>query len=1370
MAKTLTNEEIKRKKLLATYRRLLPAQSWMMQLLSVIYEATPVKDISRCAARCGRSATDVNQLIEDLIKLELIEATDNGIRAIPLLREPIIRAMIPGSSFHTLIAAVRETLWRNTGWTEREIITYEQAIARLRLAFYQRNTRSFYEMLEHTTRLFPVEVAQKHPLTIICHPIDRQFMNTLPPKLLLESTVTILANATKNLEVADGAFNILKNFAKSKPEISAPSVYLFPHWIYRGRPAAAKKLLKNISGNEEFALQGIAEFISGKYVKAKECFDHTLDNWEGKPPALVGVFICLSLLKENNITDAYYLSTDLSAKSDSPLSGALLALQWFCTRQEDQLHLETPPLPDKANPLVKLIVWLVLYWEGLLDYKLYSQEIGEFFEQSRKNGYNWFAAESAEILARIEKDNLIWAARLANVRKSVKSTPLVELFKAKETWQRPLAALLKLPAELQSGDSTSGESRLAWNMSYNDEIDICELYPIEQRLNTNGTWSKGRKISLQKLFEERDSMSFLSKQDLEICAAISPVHYTHGRGAKPAYELDYDRALPALVAHPLVFLEGSKNIRLEITAAEPELIAVKNKGKLHIRLEPEITEDMTVTLTRNAFTRIQVTKINPSHQKLAKVLGKSGLIIPEEGFTDAQKAIEELSSLVTVQTDLAVGTNETEIIDSDLRPRIHIMPAGTGLRMEILYRPFGKEGGYYRPGIGAQTIVADFSGKRKLTTRNLSREIEETEKIIKACRTLEHVEEQNGIWDIEDAIDCLELLVELQEAAKNAIIEWPQGGQVSIRGKSDANNLGIRVEKKNDWFAVSGKIQVDEELVIDMKRLIELTRHSKGRFVPLGDDKYLALTENFRKRIEEIASYSDVTDDEIRMHPLAALTLEELSNEAGEFKADIEWKKQVGKLKSPEEFKPPKNLQTELREYQLEGFQWLSTLADWKVGACLADDMGLGKTVQALSLLLSRGKGGPGLVIAPTSVCFNWINETIKFTPALHPQMFGIDDREKMVEEAEKFDLIICSYAMLQQEADLITSKKWHTVILDEAQAIKNSATKRSQAAMALNSDFRMVTTGTPLENHLGELWNIFRFLNPGLLGSNKRFNQRFAIPIEKDGNFDAKARLKKLIRPFILRRNKSQVLDELPARTEITKLITMSAEESAFYEALRTKALEDIENARENTGRKNDGIQILAEIMRLRRACCNPVLVKEDSDIASSKLQEFGEITEELIENNHKALVFSQFVDHLHIIRDYIAERGWSYQYLDGSTPAKKRKKLVEDFQDGEGDFFLISLKAGGQGLNLTAADYVIHMDPWWNPAVEDQASDRAHRIGQTRPVTIYRLVTNGTIEEKIIELHKHKRNLAKDLLDGSDIGGKMSADELLNLIRNNK
>ena len=360
--------------------------------------------------------------------------------------------------------------------------------------------------------------------------------------------------------------------------------------------------------------------------------------------------------------------------------------------------------------------------------------------------------------------------------------------------------------------------------------------------------------------------------------------------------------------------------------------------------------------------------------------------------------------------------------------------------------------------------------------------------------------------------------------------------------------------------------------------------------------------------------------------------------------------------------------------------------------------------------------------------------------------------------------MVVTSYGLLQTDAKVFARQHWHTVVLDEAQVIKNAATKRSQAAMALEADFRMIATGTPVENHLGELWNLFRFINPGLLGSKEQFNDRFALPVEK-GNQQAKQLLKKLIQPFILRRTKTQVLTELPPRTEITLQVELSDEERHVYEALRQEALEKLASSGE--GADGSSLKVLTEITRLRRFCCHPSLVLRQQEMQGSKLQVFSDTLTEILDNRHKVLVFSQFVDHLALVREVLEQRDIAYQYLDGSTPPVERKRRVDAFQSGEGDVFLISLKAGGTGLNLTAADYVIHLDPWWNPAVEDQASDRAHRMGQQKPVTIYRLVTSNTIEEKILALHAQKRDLADSLLEGGDASARLDANALLQLLK---
>src|SRR5438067_187793 len=353
-----------------------------------------------------------------------------------------------------------------------------------------------------------------------------------------------------------------------------------------------------------------------------------------------------------------------------------------------------------------------------------------------------------------------------------------------------------------------------------------------------------------------------------------------------------------------------------------------------------------------------------------------------------------------------------------------------------------------------------------------------------------------------------------------------------------------------------------------------LARVREDRFIALGDNQFLALTHELHRRLMDLSAYSDADEEALRFHPLASFALEELALEAGEVDADAAWRKHLKHMQANADYRPqlPSTLQAELRDYQVEGFEWLARLAHWGVGACLADDMGLGKTLQALALILARAPGGPTLVVAPTSVATNWLAEAERFAPTLRVKLFGPGDREAMLKDAGAFDVIVASYGLLQLEASLFEGVRWHTIVLDEAQAIKNAHTRRSQAVMALRGDFKMVATGTPLENHLGELWNLFRFINPGLLGTADQFQLRFSGPIEKASDkraeLAARTRLRRLTQPFILRRTKAQVLSELPPRTEIVLPVELSQEEQALYESLRRDALERIANLESQEGR----------------------------------------------------------------------------------------------------------------------------------------------------------------------------------------------------------
>jgi SNF2 family DNA or RNA helicase len=552
-----------------------------------------------------------------------------------------------------------------------------------------------------------------------------------------------------------------------------------------------------------------------------------------------------------------------------------------------------------------------------------------------------------------------------------------------------------------------------------------------------------------------------------------------------------------------------------------------------------------------------------------------------------------------------------------------------------------------------------------------------------------------------------------------------------------------------------------------------LLREARGsRYVALGEGEYLALADQLRQRLAELDALAQADGAKLKVAATAAAWLADAAPELGA-KGDAAWRQRAADLERAAALDPalPHGLQATLRPYQHEGYVWMSRLAAAGFGAVLADDMGLGKTVQTLALLLARAADGPALVVAPTSVCGNWAAECARFAPGLRCSVYGQvqggqGERAAQIETAAAGEVLVVSYALLLRDAAAFGARDWATLVLDEAQALKNAATQRVQAVAALQAGFRLALSGTPVENRLSDLWSIMNLLNPGLLGSAARFGERFANPIERTRNEGARSRLRRLVSPFLLRRTKAQVLTDLPPRTEIVQRIEPSDEERAFLEAMRREALARIAQL-DPTDPARNRFNVLAELTRLRRAACDPRLAAPEFGRIGAKAQAFEQLAVELVESRHQALVFSQFTDFLKLLAERLDAAGLRYQYLDGSTPAAVRGERVAAFQRGEADLFLISLKAGGFGLNLTAADYVVIADPWWNPAAEDQAMGRAHRIGQQRPVTVYRLVTAGSVEERIVALHQDKRELAEGLLADQDGAAPLAAAELVDLLR---
>lgn len=577
----------------------------------------------------------------------------------------------------------------------------------------------------------------------------------------------------------------------------------------------------------------------------------------------------------------------------------------------------------------------------------------------------------------------------------------------------------------------------------------------------------------------------------------------------------------------------------------------------------------------------------------------------------------------------------------------------------------------------------------------------------------------------------------------------------------------------HDFFGYQLGILIDGKptsivpLVVDLLRRIEPKQidnlpDDKEMYLPLSQGKWLAIPLGRIKPLLRLLihyGFRDLVDDEIRLRRYHMTLMQEI--EAAIQATRARWlgtdsiRAQLQQLQSVAdlpEIMPPLGLKTVLRDYQLQGLAWLNVLQNYGFSGILADDMGLGKTVQALAhLLLEKERGHPtqaSLIVAPTSLVGNWFAEAQRFAPDLKVLVFHGSDRH--LANFVGYDLVISTYGTVARDKALFLQYSFHYLILDEAQFIKNARTKTTQIMQQLQASFRLCLTGTPLENHLGELWSLFHFLMPGLLGDIKEFRQFFRAPIEREGNLDRRNLLSKRVQPFMLRRTKDQVIKELPPKTEMIQRVELRGAQRDLYEGIRMMMEKKVREVIAAQGMGKSQIVLLDALLKLRQVCCDPRLLSLPEAVMahgeSSKLDTLMALLDNLMEEGRKVLVFSQFTSMLTLIEERLIQRQYTYLKLTGQT--QHRQALVDRFQAGEVGIFLISLKAGGTGLNLTRADTVILYDPWWNPAVQDQAAGRSHRIGQDSPVFIYKLIAAGTVEEAILSMQARKKELVDSIL----------------------
>ncbi len=1370
----------------------------------------------RTARGSGFHNADVRRLLDELAELKLASRDERGRWSAP--RDAgwqRFRAIVQGDTR-------REFWWQ--AWRKRhnfdrgwglEIFDSATCAAAMRIVIHCGRSAETFNHL--STLIGPSPHALQGLRQALLNPFDTELLGRLDTAYACALADNLLVTAGDD---ADNDITTLLDWLLAQLRATPKKVPLHLHYrlaealLFREQFGDARELLARLSTPESKAIAAGIDIAEGRFAEGSTRFEaawKALTAETGKrkhllPPSIAWLYT-LALLSQTE--PAVWAKARKFAAAESGKREAQPFTFWGIWQSAIDQRLGDSPLSAKhfqlargtghpADSLTQLQHLLLAAWLRI--------------EVSPRSAQDRLREHGAYLETRLRNAGLLWLARMTRrvVAQLMNEAPAADdavmpffIGAAQDRWREALASIVALghgPAGKQAAGAEA--DRLIWTVTADAKTcRITAIEPLEQKASTRGL-GKAKPVTLATLIKRKD----LPTHDAAVLRAVLREDF----GNKPF--LDTALAAAALVRHPHVAWASEPQRFIEVAEALPALEVMTRGEHIAFRLvdpllapaDKEDSDDVysyvspreqlaserarQTLLIADGSDRARLVRTTPAQLRVAELVTQ-GWQVPATEKAELDAALRVLATHFQIASDAEAG-HEVQASDT---LRAELTPRGSGLELKLVAAPFGDFGPRLAPGAGRERVTTVHQGATLFTRRRLDAERTHVSALMQAA---DFLDDSVHAWEIDDPEQALALVEALAAQAPGIVSEWPKGKPLRVRAVT-AKAVTLNVTSRGDWLTIDGELALDDGEVLRLRSLLELVQAGKRRYVALGDGDFLALSDGLRQQLADLNAVVQPHKEGQRMASIAALAWSQQSGEL-RLEGDAAWRKRSTAWADAQErrFELPNTLQAELRDYQQAGYRWLMRLAASGFGACLADDMGLGKTLMTLAVLLERAGGGAALVVAPTSVCSNWVSEAARFAPSLDVQMYGdvgeASDNELVEDETETAEpdsapdnarlaarrrqvralgpgqVLLCSYALLQRDADLLAGREWHSVVLDEAQAIKNAATRRAKAAARLDAGFRVALTGTPIENRLGELWSIMGFANPGLLGSAEQFNQRFAGPIERDGDAQASRRLRRLVAPFLLRRTKGEVLTDLPPRTEIVHEVVPGKRERALLAVLRQQAEDSVNRViGDGAAPGQSQIHLLAALTKLRRAACDPRLVAPELGLIGAKVQEFERLAVELVAGKHKALVFSQFTDFLALLRERLDAAGLSYQYLDGSTPAAERGKRVAAFQQGSGDFFLISLKAGGFGLNLTAADYVIIADPWWNPAAEDQASGRAHRIGQLRPVTVYRLVTQGSIEDRIVRLHRSKRELAEGILSGQDGGAVMDAGALLALLR---
>ena len=797
----------------------------------------------------------------------------------------------------------------------------------------------------------------------------------------------------------------------------------------------------------------------------------------------------------------------------------------------------------------------------------------------------------------------------------------------------------------------------------------------------------------------------------------------------------------------LMLLENNKSIFFNYDYVNYKAEVIKEMLPIHfnIKLKEEkisvtTTNKMPIPLNNSLEVFLYDRKIylpNEEQIKFLKVIYKplmdKGQVILANNEENLVKILRILSNITE---DISLGEGVKRLVTSLIKPEFYFTKVNDDIycKVDINY------------SIGKITLLKDIN-KLSFIRDNIYEE-----KIVMEMEKLKFIRDDSKFKFIGEDEDIYNLLsVRFKELLKEGKVYLTKDFKDIRLIKGKDLDYSFIEEDEGYYFKVKGfTIKELNSALHDMK--------NKKGFYKTKNNNYLDLQDKTVIRILNILDSLDISDDNITIDKNNMLYINEsLKNQGTAFDKGEETIKEIDKgLSNRKQREVPDDLNAKLRNYQVEGFNWLNEIANLKVGGILADEMGLGKTIQIIAFLLSQ-KGKKSIVITPTSLIYNWRDEFKKFAPSLKVGIIHGDKKNRVVMMEKDFDVIVTTYGLIKNDYEYYKEKEFDFCIIDEAQNIKNSKAQNTKYVKAIKAGCRIALSGTPMENNLMELWSIFDYIMPGYLLSEAKFKEKYL----KEDMYDE---LKELIKPFILRRLKKDVIDELPDKIEKKFMVEMEKNQKAVYQSYIKEVRQKLYSGEDNK------ITVFSYLTKLRQLCLDPSLILDDYVGRSAKIEAALNIVNMAIAENRKVLIFSQFTSVLQKLGDELSEKNIGYLYLDGSTKANKRVEMVKEFNESEElKIFLISLKAGGTGLNLTSSDLVLHFDPWWNPAIEDQATDRAHRIGQQNIVEVIKLIAKDSVEENIIRLQEDKRELINKVISGEEIGsnviGKLSRDEIIDL-----